>query len=105
VLGTEGAYTVAELDSQEDALRAGERPGGAAWGAEPEPRWGRLVAGAEHRAVPSERGDWPRFYADLRDALRSGGPPPVDPRDAVATLRVIEHARASAATAATVTAA
>jgi predicted dehydrogenase len=47
--------------------------------------------------VPSERGDWPRFYTLLATALRDGGPPPVDPRDAVAVLRVLEHARLSAA--------
>ena len=43
-----------------------------------------------------EPGNWPAFYALLRDALRSGGPPPVDPRDAVTTLRVLEAARQSA---------
>ena len=67
------------------------------WGVEPESRWGRLVDGDESVAVPSERGDWPRFYALLLRALRDGDPPPVDPRDAVATLRVIEAARQSAA--------
>jgi predicted dehydrogenase len=52
--------------------------------------------------VPTERGDWPRFYARLATALHEGGAPPVDPGDAVAALRVIEHARESAATATTV---
>ena len=47
--------------------------------------------------VASERGDWPRFYALLVRALRDGDPPPVDPHDAVATLRVLEAARRSAA--------
>jgi hypothetical protein len=47
--------------------------------------------------VPSERGDWPRFYALLEVALRDDAPPPVDPHDAVATLRVLDDARRSAA--------
>jgi scyllo-inositol 2-dehydrogenase (NADP+) len=98
VLGTKAAFLVPELDSQEDQLRAGVRPDTTAdWGAEPESRWGRLVAGEHCEPVPSERGDWPRFYAELEAAVRSGGEPPVDPRDAVATLRVLEAARRSAA--------
>ena len=98
VLGTKAAFVVRELDGQENALRSGTRPDEVSdWGSEPESRWGRLVNGEESEAVPSERGDWPRFYALLVRALREGGPPPVDPRDAVATLRVIEAARRSAA--------
>jgi predicted dehydrogenase len=46
--------------------------------------------------VPSEPGDWPRFYALLASALTGGGPPPVEPRDALAALAVIEAARRSA---------
>jgi predicted dehydrogenase len=55
------------------------------------------VSGEESALVPSEPGDWPRFYALLVRALRDGGLPPVDPHDAVATLRIIEAARLSAA--------
>ena len=98
VLGSKAAFVVQELDGQEDALRSGARPDEVSdWGAEPESRWGRLVSGAESAPVPSERGDWPRFYALLVRALRDGDPPPVDPHDAVATLRIIEAARHSAA--------
>jgi predicted dehydrogenase len=98
VLGTEAAFVVRELDGQEDALRAGARPDQVPdWGAEPESRWGSLVRGEESVPVPSERGDWPRFYVLLVAALRDGAPPPVDPRDAVRTLRVLEAARRSAA--------
>ena len=97
VLGTKAAFVATELDSQEKELRAGVAPDAASWGTEPESSWGRLVTGDDSAPVPSERGDWPRFYALLAGALRDGGPPPVDPHDAVATLRVLEAARASAA--------
>jgi scyllo-inositol 2-dehydrogenase (NADP+) len=99
VLGDRAAYVVTDVDGQEDALRAGARPGdGAPWGAEPEERWGRLISEEGSEPVPSERGDWPRFYAELERALREAGPLPVDPRDAVAGLEVIDAARRSAAT-------
>ncbi len=98
VLGTEAAFVISALDSQEDVLRTGTRPDTSPeWGSEPESRWGALVKGEQSERVPSERGDWPRFYALLAAALRDGGPPPVDPRDAVTTLRVLEQARRSAA--------
>jgi scyllo-inositol 2-dehydrogenase (NADP+) len=96
VLGTRGAYLVEGLDGQEDALRAGRRPDDSgAWGVEPESRWGRLVRGDESETIPSERGAWQSFYVALERSLREGGPPPVDPRDAVATLEVLEAARRS----------
>lgn len=98
VLGTEAAYVVSALDSQEDALRSGLRPDTTPeWGVEPESRWGRLVTGEGSVPVPSERGDWPRYYALLAAALRDEGPPPVDARDALASLRVLGEARRSAA--------
>ena len=98
VLGTKAAFVVQDLDGQEDVLRSGTRPDEVlAWGSEPEARWGRLVSGEESAPVPSERGDWPRFYALLLRALRDGDSPPVDPHDAVAALRVLEAARRSAA--------
>jgi predicted dehydrogenase len=102
VLGSRGAYRVEQLDGQEEALVAGARPGHGHWGVEPAERWGRLVRGDESTPVPSEPGDWPAFYAKLERALRSGGPPPVDPADAVAGLEVLDAARRSAAIGTTV---
>ena len=97
VLGSAAAYTVEGLDSQEDALRAGARPDSAEpWGVEPESQWGRLRRGDEEVAVRPQRGDWPRFYSELVDALSSGAPPPVDASDAVAVLEILERARRGA---------
>lgn len=97
VLGSRGAFVVDEVDGQEDALKAGRRPGDGAWGTEPEARWGRLVRGDEEQRVPSANGDWPEFYRRLGGALRGEGEVPVDPRDAVAVLEVLERAASSQA--------
>ncbi|MEZ5116032.1 MAG: Gfo/Idh/MocA family oxidoreductase [Candidatus Nanopelagicales bacterium] len=103
VLGTRAGYEVAGLDSQEDALRDGRSPAFPGWGEEPTDAWGRLVtADGETRPVRSEPGDWPAFYAGVVAAVRDGAPPPVDPRDVVADLRVLDAARESARTGATV---
>ncbi len=97
VQGTTAGFLVSALDPQEAALRAGARPDKVAgWGRPQEWERGRLVAGEQSVPVPSEPGDWPRFYALLRDALANGGPAPVDPQDAVATLRVLGAARLAA---------
>jgi predicted dehydrogenase len=94
VLGSEGAYVVEDVDGQEEALARGERPGDG-WGAVPRERWGRLVRGEKSEPVRPEPGDWPRFYAALEHAIRAGGPPPVDPWDAVTVLELLERARAA----------
>lgn len=96
VLGTRAAYVKFGLDVQEDALRRGERPGGSGWGEEPREQWGSLGAGDDVHAVPTQPGAYQEFYAAVARALRDGGPPPVDPNDAVAALQVIAGARRSA---------
>jgi predicted dehydrogenase len=99
VQGTRGAFVVNALDPQEAALRRGERPDTApAWGRAEDWERGRLVAGERSVPVPSQPGDWGRFYALTVQALRGEGPPPVDPGDAVTVLHVLEAARRSAAT-------
>ena len=81
------------LDPQEDQLAAGLRPGDDGWGAgEP----GRLVDEDGEQRLEVEPGAYERFYAGVRAALGGGSTMPVDPRDSVAALRVIEAARDSA---------
>ena len=98
VLGSRAAYVKRGLDVQEEALRRGERPDRPGWGEEPPERWGSLGAGDDVHPVPTARGEYPAFYAGVARALREGGPPPVDPEDALAGLRIIEAAQRSAAT-------
>jgi scyllo-inositol 2-dehydrogenase (NADP+) len=98
VLGDEGALIATALDTQEDRLRAGERPDTVEdWGVEPQYARPRLIVGERSVPLSGPRGDWGAFYRGLRDALSGDGPVPVDPHDAVAGLRVLEAARASAA--------
>ena len=94
VLGNRAAYTKFGMDVQEDALRRGEMPGGADWGVEAREQWGTLGDGDEVRRIPSEPGDYRSFYAGVVAAIRDGAAPPVDPRDAIAGLEIIEAALA-----------
>jgi predicted dehydrogenase len=98
VRGSKGAYVVYGMDIQEPALIAGRTPAaeGDAWGTEPEERWGRLQRGDHSEPVRSERGRWDTYYPAFAAAVRDEGPVPVDPRDAIAGLTVIDAIRRSA---------
>jgi predicted dehydrogenase len=96
VQGSAAGFVVADLDPQEAKLRAGERPTGAGWGMPTESEYPRLVRGEESEPVTPEPGDWRRFYELLRDALTTGAPLPVEPEEALETLRVLDAARRSA---------
>jgi predicted dehydrogenase len=98
VSGSQGCYSVDGLDGQEAASLAGLTPRseGDLWGVEAQLRWGRFEQGGEQRPIPSQRGCWPEFYCQLARALAGEGTNPVDPRDAVASARVLDAARLSA---------
>jgi predicted dehydrogenase len=95
LLGLGGGYEKHGLDVQEDQLRAGGRPGDQDWGIEPPQSWGRLVTVDGDRPVKTERGAWERYYDGIAEALRTGNPPPVDGRSALAVVEVIDAARRS----------
>ncbi|WP_174186302.1 Gfo/Idh/MocA family protein [Nocardia barduliensis] len=104
VLGSEAAYVTYGLDPQEEALRAGRRPDDQLpWGTVDAERWGVLGAEPDFAPVPTAPGAYPAFYSAMAAALLDGTPVPVDPRDAVTTLRLLAKARESAARGVTVT--
>ena len=95
VLGSSAGYVVYGLDGQEPALVAGASPLDADFGLAPEDAWGTLgIDGADTSPVrvPTERGDYAGFYAGVAATILDSAPPPVDPADALATLRIIARA-------------
>ncbi|CAE1133614.1 oxidoreductase [Xanthomonas euroxanthea] len=100
VHGTRGSYLKHGLDTQEDQLRAGRRPGTAGWGVDPLP--GTLTRvddeGRVHTHQPDTTpGDYRQCYAAFRDALAGTGPAPVSGADAVQVMELLELAQRSAA--------
>lgn len=100
VSGLQGSYVKYGLDPQETALKSGMRPGDDRWGLESRESWGELSTslGALHTDGRLETlpGRYDAFYRQVRAALVDGAPLPVQPRDSLATLEVIEAARQSA---------
>jgi len=95
VLGDRAAYVKHGLDVQEEHLRSGGSPTDPDWGEEPPERRGRLVTEDEQREIPTQPGSYGSFYAGVAASLNDGAPPPVDPRDAVAVLELLDEARAA----------
>ncbi|MCC4587941.1 oxidoreductase [Xanthomonas melonis] len=101
VHGSRGSYLKHGLDTQEDQLRAGRRPGTVGWGVDPLP--GTLTRvdeeGRMHTHQPDNQpGDYRQCYAAFRDALAGNGPAPVSATDAVQLMQLLELARRSATT-------
>ena len=97
--GTQGSYVKQGVDPQEDALRAGRRPGGVDWGVDAlEGEWvGQDGDGALHtQRLPNQRGDYTRYYAAVRDAIRGQGEPPVTLDEAVQLMEWLDLGRRSA---------
>ncbi|RRH90526.1 oxidoreductase [Variovorax beijingensis] len=101
VHGTRGSFIKHGVDPQEDALRAGQRPPMARWGADPQD--GELVVpgsdGGEpqRRVWPTRAGNYLEYYAAVRDAILGNGPNPVPPEQAVALMELLDLGARSAA--------
>ncbi len=87
VVGTDATFVMAAGDVQEAQLAGGMRPSAPGYG-RGEDGW--LVTADGSRPVPSEPGRYQDFYALLASALLDGAPLPVDPRDALAVVELVE---------------
>jgi scyllo-inositol 2-dehydrogenase (NADP+) len=93
VYGDAGSFVKYGMDPQEDALRAGRRPGDLGWGVDQFDRPGTLtLADGTRETIATEAGAWERFYQALAAALTDGAAVPVNPVDARNVVALIEQA-------------
>jgi scyllo-inositol 2-dehydrogenase (NADP+) len=105
VQGTLGAYTKRGVDPQEPTiLNTPQRPpimgSPQPWLPEPESSWGTLFVATKTtepielstQLLPTETGDYRRFYANVRDAIHGAAPLAIPAEDAFKTLRLLELA-------------
>lgn len=92
VHGSQGSFIKYGLDPQEDVLKTGKRPPAADWGHEPVPAtltvW--QDGTAETRELACVPGDYPAYYAGVRDAIRGSGPNPVTAAEVIRVIGLIE---------------
>jgi scyllo-inositol 2-dehydrogenase (NADP+) len=98
VFGTAGAFVKTGVDPQEDALRSGNIDQAD----EPIARQGRLRRGGEgpetiETVVPTVRGHWDSYYANIAAALQGRAALAVTAEQAREVVRVLEAATRSAA--------
>lgn len=95
VHGLKGSFVKQGMDPQEDALKAGGKPGEPGWGADPHP--GVLtVPGKPDETVSGLPGAYAAYYQGFRNAVWGRGPVPVPPEEALEVMRWIEAGRVSA---------
>ncbi len=107
VHGSEGSFVKYGMDPQEEILRSPNCPDGhdwgANWGLESADHWGTLSRVNEApRKVPTERGDYRGFYANVRDAIEKRAALDVTPDQALRTMRSLLLAHKSSREARTV---
>jgi predicted dehydrogenase len=97
VRGTEASLTRLGWDPQEEQLVRGLRPGSPGWGVNSDPLVIHSGGATEAREVPAPPGDYPAYYAAVRDAIAGGGEPPVTAAQGCTVMSVIEAGERSAA--------
>jgi len=97
--GDRGSFVKYGLDPQEEALRAGFKPGTPDWGKDQPDQYGEWTSSLGALAVKGKvetlPGSYPAYYQGIYDAIVRGNPVPVSPIDALNVIRVIEWAEQS----------
>jgi scyllo-inositol 2-dehydrogenase (NADP+) len=95
VHGSAGSYVKYGFDPQEDALRAGRKPGDALWGCEPEAAFGQITLERDGELVTEKLatlpGSYLNYYQGMADAIANGAPPPVSAAEALAVIKIIDY--------------
>ena len=98
--GTEGSFLKWGIDPQEEALKAGKKPGGEDWGVEHTGNYGLLntkIDGLHFRGrIETIPGNYLAYYDNIFRVIRYGDSPAVPAQEAANVIRVIEAAYRSA---------
>ncbi|MCU5772308.1 oxidoreductase [Erwiniaceae bacterium BAC15a-03b] len=92
VHGTRGSYVKYGLDPQEDSLKAGARPPQEEWGYDMRDGVLTLAEGdvMAEQTLLTIPGNYPAYYAAIRDAINGTGSNPVTAAEAIQVMELIE---------------
>ncbi|MGJ0623455.1 oxidoreductase [Xenorhabdus bovienii] len=96
--GMEGSYVKYGLDTQEERLKAGERPPRTDWGYDIRDGSMTVSQGDDliTQIIPTLPGNYGAYYAAIRDAIVAGKPNPVTANEAILIMKLIEAGEKSA---------
>ncbi|TYR80652.1 oxidoreductase [Priestia megaterium] len=93
VHGSKGSFIKYGLDSQEEMLKAGQKPVDDSWGADDACFYGELVTSeGTKRTVETVNGSYLTYYKKIADSLLHGKELPVTAEEGLNVIRVIEAA-------------
>ena len=92
--GTRGSFVKYGSDPQEEALKRGESMDQPKWGQEPAENAGTLsIADGDKITalrIPTDAGNYSRYYENVRDAILSGATLDVSPQHALSIMHALE---------------
>ncbi|SFM98909.1 scyllo-inositol 2-dehydrogenase (NADP+) [Izhakiella capsodis] len=90
--GTRGSYVKFGLDPQEDSLKSGARPPQTEWGYDMRDGVLTLIEGDQviEKSLLTIPGNYPAYYAAIRDAIKGDGANPVSAEEAIQVMELIE---------------
>ncbi|WP_340622372.1 oxidoreductase [Xenorhabdus siamensis] len=96
--GMAGSYVKYGLDTQEECLKAGEKPSQEGWGHDARDGYVTLSQkdGLITQTIPNLPGNYSAYYAAIRDAILMGKPNPVTADEAILIMKLIEAGEKSA---------
>ncbi|MGB8192282.1 MAG: Gfo/Idh/MocA family oxidoreductase [Chitinophagaceae bacterium] len=94
--GSKGSFIKPKTDVQEAMLQSGAKPGSKDWGREPETEKGLLHTERDGKVVreyiPSLQGNYGDYYEGIYQAIRNNMPVPVNAKEGMEVVRVVEAA-------------
>ncbi|HEK9102152.1 oxidoreductase [Bacillus pfraonensis] len=98
VHGDKGSIVKYGMDSQEEQLKAGMKPGDIGYGEDQESQFAVLETEEETKHIPTEVGCYEMYYKGIRDSILNGLQPPVTAEEGLQVIRMIQAAIESSET-------
>ncbi|KFN02774.1 oxidoreductase [Bacillus clarus] len=98
VHGDKGSIVKYGMDSQEEQLKAGMKPGESSYGIDIEENFAVLETEDKLERISTEVGCYEMYYKEIRDSILTGAKPPVTAEEGLEVIRLIQLAIESSET-------
>ncbi|WP_368906138.1 Gfo/Idh/MocA family oxidoreductase, partial [Bacillus wiedmannii] len=90
--GDKGSIVKYGMDSQEEQLKNGMKPGDNGYGVDAEENFATLHTEENLERIPTEVGCYDMYYKGVRDSIVNGEKPPVTAQEGLEVIRLIQLA-------------